>query len=432
MTLKDAKADIEIEKKLLSALMLKGGIAVSDAVEVLHEDDFYRPEHRLIYHALVKLHDAGTPLDILLVERELELSDNLKRVTRSYLYGLLNLEHTTGRVPYYADIIKEQAQLRRLIEIGHELTDEAMKESATVAEILASTEKKLTEAAGNSFQKIMSAHDFAVETLYELMQKDDKTQGIETGFLLLDATISRFKKANLIILAARPSMGKTALALNIATKVAKNNSVLLFSLEMSRAELGVRFISSLSHVNSARVQNRVFTDGEWSAVLRAGDDLSNLKMCIDDTMGITLTELKTKARKVKREHGLGLIVIDYLQLMQCDDRYKGNRVQEVSELSRGLKALARELDIPILALSQLSRNVEMRAEKKPQLSDLRESGSIEQDADLVMFLYRDEYYDRDTSRPNIAELIIAKNRNGATGVVPLKFTKEYVLFEISL
>ena len=429
MNLKDAKADIEIEKKLLSALMLKDGVAVSEAVEILREDDFYRPEHRLIYRALVKLNDAGTPLDILLVERELELSDDLKRVTRSYLYGLLNLEHTTGRVPEYTKIIKELAQLRRLIEIGQELTDEAMKESATVAEILASTEKKLTEAAGSSFQKIMSAHDFAVETLEELMKKDDKTQGIETGFLYLDATISGLKKANLIILAARPSMGKTALALNIAANVARKNFVLLFSLEMSRAELGVRFISSLAHVNSIRVQNRVFTDGEWQAVLRAGDDLSGLKMCIDDTMGITLTELKTKARKVKREHGLGLIVIDYLQLMQCDDRYKGNRVQEVSELSRGLKALARELDIPILALSQLSRNVEMRAEKKPQLSDLRESGSIEQDADLVMFLYRDEYYDRDTSRPNIAELIIAKNRNGATGVVPLKFTKEYVLFE---
>lgn len=432
MNLKDAKADIEVEKKLLSALMLKGGEAIPEAVEVLQEDDFYRPEHRLIYKALVKLGSAGTSVNILLVENELKLSGDLKRVTRHYLYDVWNQEHTTGRVPEYAKIIKELAQLRRLIEIGQELSSEAMKESATVAEILADTEKKLTEAAGTSFQKIMSAHDFAVETLEELMKKDDKTQGIETGFLYLDATISGFKKANLIILAARPSMGKTALALNIAANVARKNFVLLFSLEMSRAELGVRFISSLAHVNSIRVQNRVFTDGEWQAVLRAGDDLSGLKMCIDDTMGITLTELKTKARKVKREHGLGLIVIDYLQLMQCDDRYKGNRVQEVSELSRGLKALARELDIPILALSQLSRNVEMRAEKKPQLSDLRESGSIEQDADLVMFLYRDEYYDRDTNRPNIAELIIAKNRNGATGVVPLKFTKEYVLFETLL
>ena len=175
------------------------------------------------------------------------------------------------------------------------------------------------------------------------------------------------------------------------TEAASGHTVMIFSLEMSQAELGIRFISSLTHINSIRVQNRVFTDGEWSAVLRAGDQLSNLKMCIDDTMGITLTELKIKARKIKREHGLGLIVIDYLQLMQYDDRYKGNRVQEVSELSRGLKSLARELDIPILALSQLSRATEMRAEKKPQLSDLRESGSIEQDADIVMLLYRDDF-----------------------------------------
>lgn len=428
MNAKEVKADVEMEKTLLSALMLKNGVAVTEAVEVLTAEDFYRPEHRLIYRALVKLNAAGTPLDILLVEKELELSGDLKRVTRSYLYGLLNLEHTTGRVPYYANIIKELAQLRRLIKVGQELSSEAMKDSATVAEILASTEQKLMETAGKNFQKLIFAPDFAVATLNALMEKADGTQGILTGFLHLDTITSGLKKANLIILAARPSMGKTALALNIVSRAAQNNFVLLFSLEMSRAELGTRFISSLARVNSVRVQNRVFTDGEWNAVLQAGDQLGNLKMCIDDTMGITLTELKTKARKVKREHGLGLIVIDYLQLMQCDDRYKGNRTQEVSELSRGLKGLARELDIPILALSQLSRSVEMRAEKKPQLSDLRESGSIEQDADLVMFLYRDEYYNKDTNKPNIAELIIAKNRNGATGVIPLKFEKEYVLF----
>ena len=428
MNLTDVKADVEMEKKLLSALMLKDGVAVPEATEILKAEDFYRPEHKEIYRAIVKLNEAGTLIDILLVERELELAGKLKSVTRKYLYGLLNSEHTTGRVPEYATAIKEMSQLRRMIEIGRELVINAQKERATVAEILAETEQKLTEAAGQSYQKIKTAHDFAIEVWTELTKGEEETRGLATGLLYLDTITSGLKKSDLIILAARPSMGKTALALNIVSQVARGHVVLLFSLEMSRSQLGVRFISSLSRINAMRVQNRTFTDGELQAVLRATTTLAEMKMFVDDTMGITLTELKTKARKIKREHGLDLIVIDYLQLIQCDDRYKGNRVQEVSELSRGLKALARELDVPILALSQLSRAVEMRAEKKPQLSDLRESGSIEQDADIVMFLYREEYYEHDTTKKNIAELIIAKNRNGATGVVPLKFEKEYVLF----
>ena len=428
MNLTDVKADVEMEKKLLSALMLKDGVAVPEATEILKAEDFYRPEHKEIYRAIVKLNEAGTLIDILLVERELELAGVSKKVTRKYLYGLLNLAHTTGTVPEYAKAIKELSQLRRMIEIGRELTINAQKEQATVAEILAETEQKLTEAAGQSYQKIKTAHEFAIEVWTELTKGEEETRGLATGLLYLDTITSGLKKSDLIILAARPSMGKTALALNIVSQVARGHVVLLFSLEMSRSQLGVRFISSLSRINAMRVQNRTFTDGELQAVLRATDELAQMKMFVDDTMGITLTELKTKARKIKREHGLDLIVIDYLQLIQCDDRYKGNRVQEVSELSRGLKALARELDVPILALSQLSRAVEMRAEKKPQLSDLRESGSIEQDADIVIFLYREEYYEHDTTKKNIAELIIAKNRNGATGVVPLKFEKEYVLF----
>lgn len=364
----------------------------------------------------------------MLVERELQLSDDLKRVTRKYLYDLINLEYTTARVAEYAKVIKEMAQLRRLIAIGQELSGEAMKESATVAEILANTEQKLTEAAGNTFQKITSAREFAGDLFAELSKPNDGVLGIPTGFVNVDAVTNGLKKSDLIILAARPSMGKTALALNIATRAASAHSVMVFSLEMSKIQLGQRFISSESRINATLVQNRKFTDGEWAAVVRAVESFSNLKLFIDDTVGITLTELKTKARKVKREHGLELIVIDYLQLIQSEGRYKGNRVEEVSEISRGLKALARELDIPVLALAQLSRAVELRAEKKPQLSDLRDSGAIEQDADIVMFLYRDEYYDKDTDQKNIAELIIAKNRNGATGSTYLKFEKEYVLF----
>ena len=223
-------------------------------------------------------------------------------------------------------------------------------------------------------------------------------------------------------------MGKTALAMNIAAKIARQNTVLVFSLEMSERQLAWRFFSADSRVNATRILNRTLEQGEISALVDSLGRLAELKLFIDDSGGITLTELKLKARRIKRKHGLDLIVLDYLQLVQCGTRYAGNRVQEVSELSRGLKCLARELDIPILALSQLSRNVEMRADKRPQLSDLRESGSIEQDADIVLFLYRDEYYNRDTEYPDVAELIIAKNRNGATGSVPLKFEREYLLF----
>ena len=274
-------------------------------------------------------------------------------------------------------------------------------------------------------REVIAAKDLFLETISEL---DKETSGLATGFYALDKKLGGLKKSDLIILAARPSMGKTALAMNMAAKVARQNTVLVFSLEMSRWQLAWRFYSADSHVNATRIQNRTLTQGEVSALVNSLEQLAELKLHFDDTSSITLTEIKMKARRIKRKFGLDLIILDYLQLVECGKRYAGNRVQEVSELSRGLKGLARELDIPILALSQLSRNVEMRAEKRPQLSDLRESGSIEQDADIVLFLYREEYYNREEPS-NIAELIIAKNRNGATGSVPLKFEREYVLFD---
>ena len=424
--MKTIPCDVEIEKKLISALMLKDGVAVSQAVEVLREDDFYRPEHRLIYRALVKLNDAGTPLDILLVERELELSDNLKRVTRSYLYGLLNLEHTTGRVPEYAAIIKELAQQRELYYLGQALKSLTSQGSKTSKEIAAYAQSKIISAMQDSKDNIADMSQVLVAA-YEQMHKRER--GITTGLLDLNTATGGLKKSDLIILAARPSMGKTALALNIATAAAQNNIVLMFSLEMSKVQLGQRIISAASQVSATRIQNGdELTDEENNAIAQAISMLGNYKLYVDETRGLSLMELRQKARQFKHKHGLDLIVIDYMQLMQGSKEYCGNRVQEVSEISRGLKALAGELDISILALSQLSRATEMRAEKKPQLSDLRESGSIEQDADIVMFLYRDEYYNHDTENQNIAELIIAKNRNGATGVVRLQFEKEYVLF----
>lgn len=426
MTEEQFLSDIELEKKLLSGLLLEGGRAIPDAAQVLKPDDFYRPEHRLIFKALLELSGQGAEIDVLLVENELKRSGDIKRVTRQYLFGLLPLEYTTARVPHYSGIVKERSKLRRLEEIGRELADEASRDSATSADVLAGVEKKLLATTADDTREVHGAEDLFLATLSELNQ--ETTAGLKTGLLALDMKLSGLKKSDLIILAARPSMGKTALAMNIAAKIARQNTVLVFSLEMSERQLAWRFFSADSRVNATRILNRTLEQGEISALVDSLGRLAELKLFIDDSGGITLTELKLKARRIKRKHGLDLIVLDYLQLVQCGTRYAGNRVQEVSELSRGLKGLARELDIPILALSQLSRNVEMRADKRPQLSDLRESGSIEQDADIVLFLYRDEYYNRDTEYPDVAELIIAKNRNGATGSVPLKFEREYLLF----
>ncbi|MBR6712227.1 MAG: replicative DNA helicase, partial [Selenomonadaceae bacterium] len=253
-------------------------------------------------------------------------------------------------------------------------------------------------------------------------------QGLKMGFPCLDLLTGGLKKSDMIILAARPSMGKTALAMNIAANVAKKNSVLVFSLEMNKQQLGERWFSTDSGVKASRIQHRELKDQDIDALLSSVDRLGSLKLFVDDTMGITLPEIKMKSRRVKREHGLDLIVIDYLQLMQSSKRYKGDRVQEVSELSRGIKGLARDLDVPVLALSQLSRGVEYRADKRPMLSDLRESGSIEQDADIVMFIYRDDYYDRESEKQGLAEVIVAKNRNGATGAVGLQFDKARLKF----
>ena len=423
------KTNIELEKKLLSALMLEEGGAIPQAASVLKADDFYREEHKIIYRALLRLSEKNTPVDVLLVEQELIRTDDLKRISRLYLYNLVEVEYTTARVESYVKEIKEMAQLRRLAQIGRALTESALTEgNKTSLEILSETEQKLTEAVGEDLKSVVSASDAAVEAYGEIMTPRKGLRGVPTGFSYVDKLTNGLKKSELIILAARPSMGKTTLAMNIATNAAKNHAVLVFSLEMSRVQIVTRIMSAESRVPGMRIEHQTLTEGEIDALTHAVDHISNLKFYIDDTAGMTLTEIRMKAQKLKREQGLGLIVIDYLQLMQCGNRYSGNRNNEISELSRGLKLLAKELNVPILALSQLSRNVEMRAEKRPMLSDLRDSGSIEQDADIVMFLYRDEYYNRDSTDQNVAELIIAKNRNGETGTVPLRFEKEYTLF----
>lgn len=426
-----AIATTELEKKLLSSLMLEEGLAIPAVSTILNADDFYRPEHRAIYQVLLNLYGKGTPLNVLLVENELRRTDDLKRVTRTYLFSLIDLEYTTARAEFYAKIIKEKSILRRLIEAGREIIDEADSERESVEKILEGAEKKILSISASrnqtGFEALKEIMSRTFERINAKINRPNEIAGVTSGLIDLDRVLNGFQKSDLILLAARPSMGKTALALNIAANAARmDKAVGVFSLEMSKTQLGGRLLSTRSEVNSQYLNTGNVGDEEMNALINALNELSNLKMYIDDTAGLGLLELRSKARRLKHERGLDLMIIDYLQLMQGGRAE--NRQQEISEISRGLKGLARELDIPIIALSQLSRSVELRAEKKPQLSDLRESGSLEQDADIVMFLYREEYYNREADNENIAELIIAKNRNGPTTSIRLQFNKEIMRF----
>ena len=422
---------IGTEQKLLAALMIKNGEAVPLAAAKLKDEDFYRVEHRKIFKALVQLSDTSTPINVDIVAKQLERNGDWGegKVSFGYLFSVYEKEYSTLRCEVYINIIKEASSYRKLRSAGLFLMDAAEHEKMPIREIFAEVEKRLTEAESDTSSTLRKVTDLFNPLVNQLLNKEQVTPGIPSGFYFTDSLTGGLKKSDMIILAARPSMGKTALALNIAANVAKKNSVLFFSLEMNHTQLIERVVAAAAKVNSRNIQHRNLTGDELDRVIAQVDRVDKMKLFIDDAAGISLSEVKMKARKVQREHGLDLIVIDYLQLMQGSKHYKGDRVQEVSELSRGIKSLARELNIPILALSQLSRAVELRADKRPMLSDLRESGSIEQDADIVMFLYRDEYYNRESELKGTAELIVAKNRNGATGTVPLKLEKEFVRFE---
>ena len=423
---------IEMEKKVLSAMMLRDGEAIPTVEGMLKPSDFYREEHRCIYRALMAVYSRRTPPDVLLIEEELRSTGELEKVRREYLFSLIDYEFTTARVESYAKAIREKALLRQLRETCDELMEESFEEKKPVAEILEAAGKRIfglgTKLNTTAIGKAGETINKTFEEIIERAQNPGEVTGVRTKLLGLDRALNGLQKSDLILLAARPSMGKTALALNIATNAASSGTrVALFSLEMSKGQLAERLLSMASGVNSFKLKTGNLADEDMQALIGALEKLNDLTLYIDDTAGITMLELRSKVRRLSHEEGLDLIVIDYLQLMQ--GVRAENRQQEISEISRSLKALAREMDIPILALSQLSRGVEMRADKKPQLSDLRESGSLEQDADVVMFLYRDEYYNRDEeNNQNIAELIIAKNRNGPTTSIALQFNKEIMRF----
>lgn len=422
---------IETEKKLISAMWLKNGLIIPDIANIVKAADFYRPEHRVIYEATVAVYERGTPPNPLLIEEELRRRDKLKFIDTKYLLGLVDAEYSTARATTYAKTIRELSKRRQIIDLNKEMIACAGEECHSMEELIGINEQITTVLMSTANEQPWGNMENLIKAGAEVISARRGKQGLQgarTGLHDLDEMTGGLKKSDLIILAARPSMGKTALAMNIALAAARDVPVLVFSLEMSKAQLVDRLISSVSGVNLKRILDGELSKDEMSRIFDVLPEMEKRKLSIDDTGGLRISELKMRARQYKHENGLGLIVVDYLQLVQSSKAYIGNRVNEVSEVSRELKALAKELDVPVLALSQLSRNLEMRADRRPQLSDLRESGSIEQDADIVMFLYRDEYYNRDSEEQNIAEIIIAKNRNGPIGFKRFQFDKEIVRF----
>lgn len=423
----------EAEKSVLGSLLLDKD-AMFEVLEILRAEDFYSEMHQEIYRAVLELFRKNEPVDILTVSEELKTRNTLEMVGgRAYVALLSTMVPSTSNAGDYARIIAEKAVLRRLIAASSEIMEQAYREKIEPEAVLDHAEQAIFEIAQTRQKK-----DFEPlkEVLYANLKKIDEVSkleggltGLTTGFLDLDTKTSGLQRSDLIMLAARPSMGKTALALNIAQQAALKGKgrVLIFSLEMPKEQLGQRLLSIESRVDMQKIKTGRLERSDWDQLYLAIDKLSKAEIYIDDTPGINVLEIKNKARRLKAEKGLDLIVVDYLQLMSFEGRAE-SRQQEITAISRFLKQLAREMDCPVLVLSQLSRAPEQRTDHRPILSDLRESGSIEQDADIVMFLYRDEYYNPNTDKPNICEVHIAKQRSGPTGVVELTWLGKYTRF----
>ena len=436
-------ANTSAEQAILAAMLMRNGEAIPKVQSLLSPDDFYKPEHRIIYQSIMDLYIKKTGVDNVMLCDYLKKQNKLDDVGGLiFIMSLGDVVPTTANIIYHANIVKEKAILRRLIEAGESIISEAYDDSGDINRIMDDAEQKIfsitsRETNGGGFEHIRPIIERVFAKINEVYENGGGHTGVATGFADLDRITSGLQDSDLILIAARPSMGKTAFALNLAANVSLGNqrlepqTVAVFSLEMSKEQLGKRLISSYSGVESQRLSIGQLNNENWTKVVTSVDTIARAKLYIDDTPGLTVMELRSRARQIKSLYGLKLIVIDYLQLMQgrpTKGGGDGNRQQEISEISRSLKAMARELSVPVVALSQLSRAVEMRAEKKPQLSDLRESGSLEQDADIVMFLYREDYYNPDTENKNITELIVAKHRNGPTQTIKLQFNKSLIRF----
>ncbi|WP_243387207.1 replicative DNA helicase [Bacillus kexueae] len=426
--------NIEAEQAVLGAIFIEPQ-ALTLASEILIPDDFYRASHQRIFNAMLKLADKGEPVDLVTVTKDLADAKILEEIGGvSYLSDLANSVPTAANIEYYAKIVEEKSILRRLIRTATGIAQEGYNREDEVDSLLDDAEKQIMEVAQRkntgAFQNIKDVLVKTYDNIELLHHRKGEITGIPTGFTDLDRMTAGFQRNDLIIVAARPSVGKTAFALNIAQNVATktDENVAIFSLEMGADQLVMRMLCAEGNINAQNLRTGNLTAEDWGKLTMAMGSLSNAGIYIDDTPGIKVSEIRAKCRRLKQESGLGMVLIDYLQLIQGSGRNKENRQQEVSEISRSLKALARELQVPVIALSQLSRGVEQRQDKRPMMSDIRESGSIEQDADIVAFLYRDDYYDKETENKNIIEIIIAKQRNGPVGTVQLAFVKEYNKF----
>ena len=426
--------NVEAEQAVLGAIFLVPSSLIL-ASEILIPEDFYRSAHQKIFLVMLKLNDKGKAVDLVTVTEELSATKQLEEVGGvPYLTELASSVPTAANIEYYARIVEEKSVLRRLINTATGIVQDGYSREDEVESLLGEAEKSIMEVASRknagAFHNIKDVLVRTYDNIELLHNRVGDITGIPTGFNDLDHMTAGFQRNDLIIVAARPSVGKTAFALNIAQNVATktDENVAIFSLEMGAEQLVMRMLCAEGNINAQNLRTGSLTDEDWRKLTLAMGSLSNAGIFIDDTPGVRISEIRSKCRRLKQEHGLGMILIDYLQLIQGNGRSGENRQQEVSEISRSLKALARELEVPVIALSQLSRGVEQRQDKRPMMSDIRESGSIEQDADIVAFLYREDYYDKETENQNVIEIIIAKQRNGPVGTVQLAFVKEYNKF----
>lgn len=426
--------NVDAEKSLLGAVLIDEE-TLADISEHVTVKDFYDKRHSAIFGAMMRLYEKHRPVDLLTLTEELKRKKEIELVGGSaYLTELTNYVPTAAHAEAYAELVAQKAVRRRLIKASGEISELGYDEDTTTQELLEKAEAELFSVSDQSLkQDLASLESILTESfdrMEELHRNKGTLRGIRTGYRDLDNMTAGLQRSDLIVLAARPAMGKTTLVTNLAYNVATiaKQPVLFFSLEMSKEQLVDRMLADASGVDAWNIRTGNLSDDDFSKLSEAMGEMAEAPIYIDDTPGMTVLEIRTKARRAMHENPLGLIIVDYLQLMQASGRSDGNRVQEVSEISRGLKLIARELNVPVIALSQLSRSVESRSPQVPQLADLRESGSIEQDADIVMFIYREAYYNPETDRENVTDLIIAKHRNGPTGKVELYFHPERLRF----
>ena len=429
--------DIEAEKSLLGAIIISNDV-LPEVLTILRPRDFYEKRHQIIFQTIIDLYDQHKPVDLLTLTAELRKKKQLKEIGDAlYLTELSNFVPASAHAKAYADIIEKASVRRRLIHAGTEIANKAFEEDANADALIGEAERELFEVSDKIIKSDYVSMDElladAFDRIEELHKNKGALRGLKTGFRDLDKKTAGFQKGDLIIVGARPAMGKTTFAQNLAYNIASINrkGVLFFSMEMASGEIVDRMISDISGVDNWKMRTGNLTDEEFQKIGDALAEMDEIPIYIDDTSSMTIVELRNKARRAMHDHDIGIVIVDYLQLITGSDRYKGNRVQEVSEVSRGLKILARELGIPVVALAQLSRNVAGRDNPRPILSDLRDSGSIEQDADLVMFLHRPDYYKQNEDGyedTHITELLVAKHRHGAVGKIELYFHPELLRF----